>query len=196
MVCLEPGPALAELARERLAAFPAVSVLPDTFEGWPLETQAFHLVCSAQAFHWINPGVRFVKAAEALVAGGALAVFGNAVVHERSELRRALNQIYEPFTPWLNQRVSPKWYADRETVQRLFGESGRFGPVTARAHPWACEYSSGDYVDLLRTHSDHRMLPEEQRDALLRGVRQTIDNHGGIITVRYEAHLYVAQRQG
>ena len=191
---LEPGPALARLARERLAAFPHVTVLPCTFEEWPLETGACDLIISAQAFHWIAPEVRFVKSAEALRAAGALAVFGNAVAYDRSPLRRSLNQIYEPFAPWLNKRVSPKWYADQDIVRQLFGESGRFGSVTSRNYPWSREYSSDDYLDLLRTHSDHRLLPQEQHDALLDAVRQTIDNHGGTITVQYEAHLYVASK--
>jgi len=35
MLCLEPGPRLAEIARSRLAEHPAVSVLTTTFEAWP-----------------------------------------------------------------------------------------------------------------------------------------------------------------
>jgi SAM-dependent methyltransferase len=50
VLCLEPGPALARLAQQKLAGFPKVEILPLTFEAWPVEAAAFSLVVSAQAF--------------------------------------------------------------------------------------------------------------------------------------------------
>src|SRR6478672_11406913 len=53
MVCLEPGASLARVARDTLRTFPAVEVVSETFESWPLERDAFDLVFAAQAFHWL-----------------------------------------------------------------------------------------------------------------------------------------------
>ncbi len=52
VLCLEPGPRLARLAREKLASFPNVRVICETFEAWGIEAGAFSLIVSAQAFHW------------------------------------------------------------------------------------------------------------------------------------------------
>lgn len=50
-------------------------------------------------------------------------------------------------------------------------------------------------LDLLRTHSDHRLLPPERLDPLLRDVYDVIEQFGGTLTTRYEAHLYVAHKK-
>ncbi|MGH2816652.1 MAG: class I SAM-dependent methyltransferase, partial [Actinomycetota bacterium] len=63
---VELGAALAAVARRNLARFPAVEVVTAPFEDWPLPEEPFDLVLAATAFHWIDPGVRVVKAADAL----------------------------------------------------------------------------------------------------------------------------------
>src|SRR5215471_12761869 len=47
VICLEPGPSMARLAKAKLARFPRVQVLRATFEDWPVERGAFGLVVSA-----------------------------------------------------------------------------------------------------------------------------------------------------
>jgi SAM-dependent methyltransferase len=193
MLCLEPGPSLARVARERLAEFPDVALLPCSFEDWPLAPAAFDLVICAQAFHWLDPEVRFAKAAAALRAGGALAVFGNAVVVERTPLRDALDAAYARHAPGISGLSGTGWYAKTGPLPGAFAASGHFGPVASRAFPWAQTYTAAAYVDLLRTSSDHLMLEEPRRRALLEAVGRAVEAHGGSIRVRYDAHLHLAR---
>src|SRR5208283_5614032 len=179
MLCLEPGPSLARLAHLKLASFKNVEVVSQTFEGWPLEAGAFRLVISAQAFHWVAPEVRFAKAAAALQPGGALAVFGNVQIFNRSAVREALDKVYALHAPSLAGPSPTRWYAEDGPIPRLFAESACFGPVTWRRYPWSQEYAPAEYVDLLVTSSDHRLLPPGQRETLLHAVRQAIEMHGG-----------------
>jgi SAM-dependent methyltransferase len=194
LTALEPGPAMREVAQARLARHARVEILPHTFESWPLENEAFDLVISAQAFHWVDPEIRLVKAADALRPDGALAIFGHTVVAEISPLARAVDDAYSRHAPALLGMHENRWYADAEAFRRSFAESGRFGPVTRRIHPWSRAYSPSEYVDLMRTHSNHRLLPDTQREALHRAITAAIEAHGGRIEVRYEAHLYLARR--
>jgi SAM-dependent methyltransferase len=193
ILCLEPGPALARLARLKLASFTNVEVVSHTFEAWPLEAGAFSLVISAQAFHWVAPEVRFAKAAAALHPAGALAVFGNVTIFDRSPVREALDEVYALHAPAMAASTT-RWYAEEGPIPRLFAESGRFGPVTWRSYPSSQRYATAEYLDLLLTASDHRILPPEQRKSLLQAVGRAVEMHGGSIEVRYEAHLYVASR--
>jgi SAM-dependent methyltransferase len=195
VLCLEPGPSLARIARARLAGVSGVDVIPYTFETWPLEPEAFDVIVSAQAFHWIAPEIRFAKSASALRPNGALAVVGNAVVFERSPVRAALDRLYTRQPLAMGSKLSAGWYGQEETIRQLFSASGRFGPVTWRRYPWSREFEPAEYVELLRTHSDHRMLPPDQLESLLADVRRIIGEHEGGITVAYEAHLYVAPRR-
>jgi SAM-dependent methyltransferase len=194
IVCLEPGAAMSQIAREKLERFANVEVVPQTFESWPLETETFSLVISAQSFHWVSPEIRFAKAAAALHRDGTLGVFGNAVVFNDSSLGRMLDGIYSVHAPWLAGPPATRWYAEEGPVQRLFSESGYFATVTRRRYPWSRRYGAAEYVDLLRTHSDHRSLAAEQRELLLRAVCHAIENRGDSIEVCYEAHLYLARR--
>ena len=59
VVCaVELGARMAEVARARLAAFPAAEVERAAFEDWPLPPASFDAVMAATAFHWLDPEVR------------------------------------------------------------------------------------------------------------------------------------------
>lgn len=194
VVCLEPGPAMARTARDKLVGFPGVRVLESTFEDWPVEGRAFDLVVSAQAFHWVAAEVRFAKASAALGSVGALAVIGNAVVLGRSSLREPIDALYARHAPSLVGPPATRWYAEEGPVPELFAASQCFGPVTRRRYPWSQSYSSSEYCDLLRTHSDHRLLAKEQLESLIAALSKMVDAHGGRVEVAYDSFLYLAPR--
>lgn len=194
VVGIEPGASLARVARRRFAGTDSVTIVECSFESWPLEPQAFDFIAVAQAFHWLSPETRFIKAAAALRPGGALAVFGSSPVIEDSPLREELDRAYTRFAPAIRQSIWTRWYADEVSMRARFAESQRFGTVTVRVYPWSRTYAMEEYLDLLQTYSDHRRLSEADRKKLLEGIRTCILQHGKTITIRYEAHLYVAKR--
>ncbi|HIF97346.1 MAG TPA: class I SAM-dependent methyltransferase [Myxococcales bacterium] len=201
MSCLEPGPRLASIARGNLAEFSDIGVVCETFEAWPCELSAFGLVFSAQAFHWLPPELRFTKSAEALRPGGSLAVIGNAVVVNRTphgdaggSLGEALDDAYARYAPSIQGPPVTRWYAEEGPIPELFSASACFGAVVARRYPWSYHYNTSDYLGLMKTHSDHRLLPAEQRGRLHEAIGQALEGSGGGIEVFYEANLYVAKR--
>ena len=74
LVAIERGPNLAALAQLNLARFPKAQVENRSFEEWPLSAEPFDAVVVANAFHWLDPEVRFSKSARALRLGGNLTV--------------------------------------------------------------------------------------------------------------------------
>jgi SAM-dependent methyltransferase len=197
MVCLEPGGNLARLARERLAGFANVEVVEQSFEAWRLEPESFDLVISAQAFHWVAADVRFVKTAAALRAGGSLAVFGHVPTPGSGGLRTAIDAAYATYAPTL--AVEParlNWYEDVSKRTAEFAASNLFGPVTTHRYAWSRAYGATDYRDLVRTYSEHRLLPPEQLEALVAAIHSAINAHGGTCTVSYRTYLYWAGRTG
>ena len=74
ITCVELGAALAAEARRNLAAFARVTVVNADFEAWPPPAgETFGLVFAATAWHWIDPAVKYRKAASLLRPGGHLA---------------------------------------------------------------------------------------------------------------------------
>jgi len=72
VTALEPGAALAAAARANLTGY-AVDVVETRFEDWEPPGAVFDLVFAATAWHWIDPGVRYSKAAAVLRRRGYLA---------------------------------------------------------------------------------------------------------------------------
>ena len=202
MLCIEPGPRLAELSRKNLEAFPGVEVRSQTFEDWPCQAAAFGLVFSAQAFHWLSPEIRFAKSAEALRSEGSLAIFGNSVCVDRSAhgdaggpLSDRLDAAYAEWAPSLAGPPATGWYGEDGPIPELVAESGFFEAVVAYRYPWAQRYSTDEYLGLLGTHSGHRLLAAGQREGLYRAIGHALEACGREIEIFYQAHLYVARRK-
>jgi hypothetical protein len=84
----------------------------------------------------------------------------------------------------------PAWWKDwTGDPQRAPG----FELPEARSYSWSHRYTSDEYVDLLQTHSDHIVLPDTQRWALLDAVAAIIDSHGGEFTLEYVTALWLAR---
>ncbi|MGH9223954.1 MAG: class I SAM-dependent methyltransferase [Acidimicrobiales bacterium] len=75
ITALEPGAALAAAARANLCGYD-VDVVEARSEDWEPDGAVFDLVFAATAWHWVDPGVRYSKAAAVLRPGGHLALWG------------------------------------------------------------------------------------------------------------------------
>lgn len=194
MLCLEPSGNMAAVARRNCERFSRITIETVSFEDWAVEPSAFRLLISAQAWHWVSPVVRLAKALDALAPGGVLAVFWNTVEWHDDDMRAAVDGLYQRVTPDLIAR-RPGFPGTRSirnlSVQEL-DESPLFGPVTAREYPWSETYTTESYLELLGTHSDHRMLSADAFDRLTEGVAKLIDDWGGALRIDYVARLYVA----
>jgi SAM-dependent methyltransferase len=195
VVAVELGPDLAAAARRKLARFPAVEVITAAFEDWPLPAEPFDLVLAATAFHWIDPAVRVVKAADALRPGGWLATITTSHIAggDASFFARAQTcyERWDPETPPGGVALQPA--ADIPQASDELDRSRRFGPARFRRYEWELPYTTATYLDLLRTYSGHRDLDPEARSGLLGCIADLIDSrHGGRITKRYLTELRVA----
>jgi SAM-dependent methyltransferase len=196
MLCLEPGPALAARCREKVRGWPKVRVEESTFEAWPLEPGAFDLVMAAQSFHWVDPEVGYAKAADALRGGGTLALFWNqaAPAPEGSEIQATIANAYAAHAAELLEGAAS--YRGHGSIAERIAATGRFEPPCEDRFPWSRRLAAARYGDLLRTHSDHRLLPTERRERLVDAVEDAIRSHGGELELRHEAHLFLARVPG
>jgi SAM-dependent methyltransferase len=192
LLCLEPGARLAEIAKRSLVSDANVRVAVTTFEEWPLEPEPFDLLFAAQSFHWIDPGVRFSKAARALGPEGTLAIFANRPLRGTSPVDVRIQQAYAEHAPELVSRG-----IDTNTPENflgLFSAAPDFGQAQCREYEWREEYDASRYLALLRTHSDHRLLPEGRLRGLLGSIRDAIEANGNRLGVDYVSVLCWARR--
>jgi SAM-dependent methyltransferase len=201
IVALEPSREMARVLRANTADCENVAVEEAEFEHWRPERK-FRLLYSAQAWHWIDPGVRYARAAAVLVEGGALAVFWNRPRWESCPFRDELAEAYRRAAPDLGSEVGPgPMHPAAEVSQRWWGDwtseledAPGFGEAEIRTYVWNRPYRADEYVRLLRTHSDHVVLEPGARSALLDAVARVIDTHGGTLDLEYAATLIMARR--
>ena len=78
MPCLEPAPELARRAVHNMARSSRVQVRTAPFELAILEPERFDLMLAATSWHWIDPVLRYEKAARVLRPAGMVAILINA----------------------------------------------------------------------------------------------------------------------
>ncbi|TMQ10549.1 MAG: class I SAM-dependent methyltransferase [Deltaproteobacteria bacterium] len=193
IVAIEPGASLAAVLRRNVAGLD-VTIEQTTFEAWPI-TRSFEVVVSAQAIHWIDPAVRYVKAAAVLAPRGMLAVIRNEQAALEPALRVELDAAYARWGP--EESEPPPDDPIGAAREELVGEidaSGLFGPVDVRMYPWTQAYSTARYLDLLDTYSDHATLADELRTPLYDAIAKVIERRGGVVEIPYVSMAFVAQR--
>ncbi|MCX5059809.1 class I SAM-dependent methyltransferase [Streptomyces sp. NBC_00201] len=198
VIAVELGDAMAEVARQRLSAFPRVEVRVAEFEAWELPEEPFDLVVCATAFHWIDPAVRVVKAARALRPGGRLAlVVTDHVAGGTTEFFTQAQSCYERWDPATPPGLRLLPASEIPTDSGELERSPHFERVVATRHIQDITYTTDQYIDVLLTYSGHRALEETARQGLLTCLRRLIETrHGGTVTKRYLHDLIVATRVG
>jgi len=197
VTALEPNPDMARVLRRETADLAGVSVVAAGFEGWEPAAAAFDLVYSAQAWHWVAPGVRSRQARTAVRPGGGVALFWNFAALGDTPVRGALAAVYAAQAPDLGIKMpgtvdmAPEWLGD---ATRELEAVGGFGPVEARSYAWEATITTAGYVALLGTYSDHRMLPPDARARLFAEIADVVDAAGGTVTMPTTSRLLAARR--
>jgi SAM-dependent methyltransferase len=200
IVALEPSAPMARVLVRNCVRFPGVVIRTIALEDWPLEEEAFGLVFSAQAWHWVDPEIRYKKAARALVPGGTLALFWHRPDWAGEALREELESLYQRVAPELRARNPAFPGFDPLIVDELYdadvADSGLFGNVERRLYRWKGRFTSESFTELLSTQSDHRLYPDAGRTRLFDAVRELIRAHGDEVVVPHATLLVLARSLG
>lgn len=198
--CIELGANMAALARQNLAAFDCVAITVADFDHWKTSTR-YDLIYSASAYHWLDPATRIERMAQLLAPAGWLAVWRNHHVRGSGASEaffRAAQNLYAREAPALAVKftglLDPGQIPLTEKEEWL--ASGLFCDAQTRIYRWRREYAASEYVRLLDTHSDHRLLPHENRERLFAGLTALIADHGGLVTREHATILHIARKTG
>lgn len=191
---LELGPRLAAVASAKLAAYDDVVVEVGDFDRWTGDGESFDLVFAATSFHWLDPATRYRRTAALLRPGGVLATMAT----------------------WHVAGGTSAFFADVHAVYRRYGADvpgherlptaaelphhGQAGPHYAepvfRRHEFSVDYTTSEYLDLLRTYSGQLAMAPLAADGLMREIGALIDGrYGGRVTKRYLTELRAQRRR-
>lgn len=202
-VGVEAHPAMAAVAARHLQAYAGWRVDVTDFESWTPtagDTPA-DLITAAQAWHWVDPTDGLRKAHRLLRPGGWLALFWNLCDHDTSVARRDIDAVYadlvpgEAFCPGVDDAVGSP-FEPRPGHPRHDPSPGypTFGEPVRRLYRWTLTYTTPELLDLLGTHSNHRLLAPDLLQRLLEAVARVVDDHGGTYDYPYVTKLWAAPR--
>jgi SAM-dependent methyltransferase len=199
VLAVEPSAEMGAVARRVCAAVGDVRVEQSDFEGWDPAGRTFPLLFAAQAWHWVDPGVGFAKAAEVLRPGGVLAAFWNRAVWARAQLRDAVLDAYQRTVPEILAETDPihpgsMLPADNEEWRREVAATSGLSAADVRDYEWTQTYSGAGYAALLDTHSTIRVLDPARRSELLGAVASAIEERGNVLTLPFITRLCLASR--
>ncbi len=188
ITCVELGENLAAVARRNLAPFPEVRVVIAPFEMWDPGGDIFDLVYAAASWHWLDPDVRYPKAAGLLKQGGSLAIIGggHAFPQDADRFFFEIQDVYrelgmEP----AGEQWPPPLPQDVPDMREEIEATGLFGDFESRRYVWEKLYTAEEYIALLNTFSGHIALEPDKRDYLYRHVRERINARADPVVRRH-----------
>ena len=192
---VEPDDAMAAVARTHLPPSWTIEISDfETCDGggrtdWPLAT-------CAQAWHWIDDERGFARAAALLAPGAPLALFWNRPDFHDDDLRAEMDEVYDRLAPDMRSSLRGR---GTEPKGRLHGidlevPPPGFASIEQSGLRWVRTYTRDEWIALLGTHSDHRLLPPDVRTELCDAVGAAIDRHGGGFELPYRVELLLFWR--
>lgn len=188
---VEPDDRMAAVARAQ-----GLDVEIAAFEQWDAAGRRFDLAICAQAWHWIEPTAGLRCVAQALDAGARFCVFWNRTTYDE-DVQAALDAVYRRLAPSIADRGAIVGVVPDDRLGqdlRAMEASPHFRPPQEHRYRWSHDYSVDDFASLLRTHSDHKRLPEATFAALLDGIGALMQARGGQLTVHYHTRMLTLTR--
>lgn len=199
LTCIEPDPRMAAVLTGSAGPYPRCTAVVTDFERWQPPAERYGLLFSAQAWHWIDPAVRWTLAFDALRPGGSIALFWNFGSVPDPDLRSAVEEAHarhgaaELAGATLGGPEPSEDDPDGDWPLVQLTADDRYVDVETRRYSGGHAFTSGRYVDLLASISAYRLLPEEQRLPLLADVARAVELQTASFEYRTATHLYLAR---
>jgi len=166
LTAIDLGAAMIEIARER-AGGRGVSFHAVPFEELDAAPGTFALVIAGAAFHWIDPEVRFRKAARLLRPGGWLAVAGYDEQYDEP-LESALDGL------WRARAADEGAWVTRPADGAAISASGLFGPPAERTFTHRIVRQARHVIGVENTRATSLSWPDREREAFSAELRERL----------------------
>ena len=195
---VDPGAALMQRLRARTTGR-RVEIIVSEFERASLPAEAFDLVTSATAFHWVEPITGVAQCARVLRPTGWLAVWWTVYGDEArpDPFHGALEPLLREKAPQLVQPEASHAAHWRDLMARaaIIDANAAFGPVDIEIIDWEGVHDAVELRRLFGTFGGWIILPDELRTELLDDVEQIAnDQFGGTVRRPYQTVIFTSPR--
>lgn len=199
LTAVEYGIQFSELCREKFKDYSEFSVITNKFEDASFSKNAYDLVYSASAFHWIPESIGYTKVFSMLKSGGIFARFANHPYRAKNDTALAveMDRIYaEYYYPFHHKKPAvPTEYSEKQAMQRATtAEKYGFTNIGYALFHRTRTFSASEYSILLGTYSDHIAIEQNIREKFFSEIEDAIRRHGGSITLYDTIDLQLAKK--
>lgn len=181
---IELGSNLSRKMSEKYGGRSNFRLINADFAEYPFEPQSFDLVYSAAAVQWVGEVPVYTRTFEILKNGGYLAMFYMSGDYKTPspELYDKIQSVYDSYF------VSDSPY--RQKFDYTKGAEYGFEYLGETKFHGNRHYSADEYIEFIKTHSNHITLNEKYRDVFFRGIYDAVSEYGGInFDDTYHLHL-------
>lgn len=193
ITAVELGDRLAEYCKQKFSEYENFNIINNDFIEANLPENSFDLIYSATAFHWIPKDSGYAKVRSLLKPNGVLALFWNHpfVSDAEDKTNLASMAVYQKYRP----NDKPPIQFDESKCQVIINELDNYGfrDIQSKIYQRTRTLTSDDYINLIKTYSDHNALHERIRSAFEQDMKKAIDEVGGRINIYDTIDLYLAK---
>ncbi len=199
LTAVEYGEQFCELLKEKFKEYQKFSVITGKFEDTAFEDNAFDLVFSASAFHWVPEKIGYEKVFSMLKSGGAFARFANHPYRDKGNpaLSQEIDEIYDQYyNPYYHKERKPvcEYTEQQARARAMIADKYGFSDIRYKLFYRERVFSAKEYIELLGTYSDHIAITENIRTEFFAKIEEAIHKHGGIITIYDTIDLQLARK--
>jgi hypothetical protein len=197
VTCLEPAPAMAAVAREKLAGRAGLTHLPCRFEDWDGPPGQARAVVAADAWHWVRPDVGFARAADALGAGGCLGILFHRMVQiGPAGFAESVRNLRRRLASPSEQDVRAGAFLEEHDWAEDMVASGRFERVATTRHRFTRMLTGPEFVANANTYGPAMQAAPSARAELDAAICELIDTMcGGQVAKTEDAVLFLGRRR-
>ncbi len=200
LTAVEYGEQFSELLKDKFQEYRNFSVITGKFEDTPFEKDAYDLVFSASAFHWVPEKIGYEKVYSMLKNGGVFARFANHPYRAKGNpvLSKEIDEIYDAYYYKFHnkKRQLLTEYSEEQAKERaMIACKYGFSDIQYALFHRERVFSGKEYIQLLGTYSDHIAIEKTIRAKFFSEIEEAINNHGGTITIYDTIDLQLARKR-
>ncbi len=199
LTSIEYGENFSRILMEKFGGYKGFKVITGKFEDVDLEDDAYDLIFSATAFHWVPEEIGYPKVYSALKSGGAFARFANRPRNSQNahELAAEIDALYEEYynKAYDIKSGTKKWFTEEKAkeISQIPAKYG-FTDITYKLFYRERVFTADEYIQLLGTYSDHIAIEETIRNEFFSKIAAAINRHGGKIIISDTMDLELARK--
>ncbi len=199
LTAIEYGENFSRILMDKFDGYNGFKVITGKFEDAEMEDDAYDLIFSATAFHWVPEEIGYPKVYSALKPGGAFARFANRPRNSQNapELAAEIDALYDEYynKAYDIKSGTKKWFTEEKAkeISQIPAKYG-FTDITYKLFYRERVFTAEEYTQLLGTYSDHIAIEETIRKEFFSKIEDAINRHGGKIIISDTMDLELARK--